>query len=310
MNEFYDKVLYNTKVKRYRDGSYTVTYCNSRIFVNKEEQEEYFKTLDPAELLKSDNAVDTSKVKKIIKKYKASKENGNEKPKEERTDSMKRAIDKIYDIALQNEWSYFLTITIDPEQFDSKDVKEVYKRLSKWLNNNQQRKGLQYLLIPEYHKNGGIHAHALINDCFNLEHSGRYLYQGKAYKEDSLKGMGIDVDTLKPVYNVPEWKYGYSTAIPVDGTPARLANYITKYITKDCKKIFGKYYLSSRNLNRETEIQLCNTDKFDELKRTAQHHGGMSFKYNSDFRLDPNDSREVPDDILSYLSKKVSFNEN
>lgn len=305
MNEFKDKVLYNTKIKRYRDGSYTLTYCNRRIFVNQGEKEEFRKSLD---LEETDKAEDTGneKVKEIVNKFESSQTTTEHKRKrkEERTDNIKHAVDRIYDIAFQNEWDYFLTITIDPEQFDSKDVKEVYKKLSKWLNNKQQRKGLKYLLIPEQHKNGGIHAHALINDCFKLEHSGRYLYSGKAYKAETLQKKGIDINLLKPVYNVPEWKYGFSTAIPVDGNPARLACYITKYITKDCKKIFGKYYLSSRNLNRDTEISLCNSEKFDELKNNPLYRGGMAFKYSSDFRLDPNDDREVPDDILEYLAKR------
>lgn len=305
MNEFKDKVLYNTKVKRYRDGSYTLTYCNRRIFVNQGEKEEFRKSLD---LEETDKAEDTGneKVKEILNKFESSQTTTEHKRKrkEERTDNIKHVVDRIYDIAFQNEWDYFLTITIDPEQFDSKDVKEVYKRLRSWLTHQVSRKGLKYLLIPEQHKNGGIHAHALINDCFKLEHSGRYLYSGKAYKADTLQKKGIDINLLKPVYNVPEWKYGFSTAIPVDGNPARLACYITKYITKDCKKIFGKYYLSSRNLNRDTEISLCNSEKFDELKNNPLYRGGMAFKYSSDFRLDPNDDREVPDDILEYLAKR------
>ncbi len=305
MNEFKDKVLYNTKVKRYRDGSYSLTYCNRRIFVNQGEKEEFRKSLD---LEETDKAEDTGneKVKEIVNKFESSQTTTEHKRKrkEERTDNIKHAVDRIYDIAFQNEWDYFLTITIDPEQFDSKDVKEVYKRLRNWLSDRVKLKGLKYLLIPEQHKNGGIHAHALINDCFKLEHSGRYLYNGKAYKAETLQKKGIDINLLKPVYNVPEWKYGFSAAIPVDGNPARLACYITKYITKDCKKIFGKYYLSSRNLNRDTEISLCNSEKFDELKNNPLYRGGMAFKYSSDFRLDPNDDREVPDDILEYLAKR------
>jgi len=305
MNEFKDKVLYNTKVKRYRDGSYTLTYCNRRVFVNHEEKKEFIKSIDLENSTKTeDNG--NEEVKEIVTKFESSQTTTEQKQKrkEERTDHMKTAVDRIYDIAFQNEWDYFLTITIDPEQFDSKDVKEVYKRLRYWLSNQVKLKGLKYLLIPEQHKNGGIHAHALINDCFKLEHSGRYLYSGKSYKAETLQKKGIDINLLKPVYNVLEWKYGFSTAIPVDGNPARLACYITKYITKDCKKIFGKYYLSSRNLNRDTEISLCNSEKFDELKNNPLYRGGMAFKYSSDFRLDPNDDREVPDDILEYLAKR------
>lgn len=305
MNEFKDKVLYNTKIKRYRDGSYTLTYCNRRVFVNQEEKKEFIKSIDLEDSTKTED-IGNEKVKEIVNKFESSQTTTEQKQKrkEERTDHMKTAVDRIYDIAFQNEWDYFLTITIDPEQFDSKDVKEVYKRLRNWLSDRVKLKGLKYLLIPEQHKNGGIHAHALINDCFKLEHSGRYLYNGKAYKAETLQKKGIDINLLKPVYNVPEWKYGFSTAIPVDGNPARLACYITKYITKDCKKIFGKYYLSSRNLNRDTEISLCNSEKFDELKNNPLYRGGMAFKYSSDFRLDPNDDREVPDDILEYLAKR------
>lgn len=303
-NDFNDKIIYNTKVKRYRDGSYTLTYCNRRVFVNQGEKQEFIEFCESEETEKSENT-GKAKVTEIVNKFEASKLSETpKKRKEERTDNMKRAVDKVYDLAFQNEWSYFMTITIDPEQFDRQDVKEVYKKLSAWLRNQVSRKGLKYLLIPEQHKNGGIHAHALINDCFKLEHSGRYLYNGKAYKAETLQKKGIDINLLKPVYNVPEWKYGFSTAIPVDGNPARLACYITKYITKDCKKIFGKYYLSSRNLNRDTEISLCNSEKFDELKNNPLYRGGMAFKYSSDFRLDPNDDREVPDDILEYLAKR------
>ncbi len=303
-NDFNDKIIYNTKVKRYRDGSYTLTYCNRRVFVNQGEKQEFIEFCESEETEKSENT-GKAKVTEIVNKFEASKLSETpKKRKEERTDNMKRAVDKVYDLAFQNEWSYFMTITIDPEQFDRQDVKEVYKKLSAWLRNQVSRKGLKYLLIPEQHKNGGIHAHALINDCFKLEHSGRYLYSGKAYKSETLQKKGIDINLLKPVYNVPEWKYGFSAAIPVDGNPARLACYITKYITKDCKKIFGKYYLSSRNLNRDTEISLCNSEKFDELKNNPLYRGGMAFKYSSDFRLDPNDDREVPDDILEYLAKR------
>ena len=304
-NDFNDKIIYNTKVKRYRDGSYTLTYCNRRVFVNQEEKQEFIEFCESEETEKTEDT-GKAKVTEIVKKCETSKlsEAQKQKRKEDRTDNMKRAVDKVYDLAFQNEWSYFMTITIDPEQFNREDTLLVCKKLSKWLGHQVERKGLKYLLIPEQHKNGGIHAHALINDCFKLEHSGRYLYSGKAYKAETLQKKGIDINLLKPVYNVPEWKYGFSTAIPVDGNPARLACYITKYITKDCKKIFGKYYLSSRNLNRDTEISLCNSEKFDELKNNPLYRGGMAFKYSSDFRLDPNDDREVPDDILEYLAKR------
>ena len=158
-NDFNDKIIYNTRVKRYRDGSYTLTYCNRRVFVNQEEKQEFIEFCE-SEKTEETTDIGNENCKKLVYKFKASqnqksenqKNEHNQKRKEERTDNMKRAVDKVYDLAFQNEWNYFMTITIDPEHFDSKDVKEVYKRLRNWLTHQVERKGLKYLLIPEQHK--------------------------------------------------------------------------------------------------------------------------------------------------------------
>jgi len=50
----------------------------------------------------------------IIKKpAKVSKEERGE-----RTDILKRAKDKVFDIAFSNEWAYFLTITFNGSEYD------------------------------------------------------------------------------------------------------------------------------------------------------------------------------------------------
>lgn len=51
--------------------------------------------------------------------------------------------------------------------------------------------------------------------------------------------MGGRLD--RPVYNMLDWKYGFSTCVPLDENYERTANYIVKYITKsDSGKIFGE----------------------------------------------------------------------
>lgn len=224
-----------------------------------------------------------------------------------RDDSTKRAIDKVYDIAFQNDWDYFITCTISPENgFDRNNPDEVYKKLSIWLRNNVSRLGLKYLIIPEYHpeKDEGIHIHGLVNDVLPRVDSGRTLYNGKAWRTDDLKKKGFYKDSLKPIYNLPTWKYGFTTAIPVTGSPARLACYITKYITKDCKKIFGKFYLSSRNCRRDVDTIFCNSDKFNEIPREPVNKFGLQLKYESEFKFSENDSRNPTESILQYLSER------
>ncbi len=313
----------NTKVKIYRDGSCSVVYCNERIFLSDEVvsinsvpvSDDDFVLLcktnpdlqvEVKQFLNHEKAERTKEYKKALEERFGS-EFVDKKDRTERKDSMKRAIDKVYDIAFQNDWSYFLTGTIAPnDDFDRNSPDEVYKKLRFWLSNCVKRFGFRYLLIPEYHpeSKNGIHFHALINDVMPLEDSGRVLYKGKAWKREDLIHMGVDVSNYKTIYNLPSWRYGFSTAIPVDGNVARLACYITKYITKDSKKIFGKYYLSSRNCVRDCDVKIMNTSGFDDCLFSPIKKFGLQFKYQSDFLLDDKVERNPTEEILKYLSER------
>ena len=125
MANFYDLppevVLKNTKTKIYADGSSTTTYCNNYIFVDKN-LEEYQQNQEILQLKrkwekfeKSQQEEDTqTDMFDIIKKpAKVSKEERGE-----RTDILKRAKDKVFDIAFSNEWAYFLTITFNGSEYD------------------------------------------------------------------------------------------------------------------------------------------------------------------------------------------------
>lgn len=301
---------YNTKIKSYRDGSCTMICCDKPIFMPKDE---LIVSLEDDEIAvkamwaagkRKENAERKQAVEKLCK------ERGFKTADTEpviHKDSIKRAIDSVYDIAFQNVWSYFLTCTIGTENgFDRNDPIVVYDKLHNWLKNKVTRNGLQYLAIPEYHPDSGegIHVHALVNDVLKRVDSGRILFKGDAWRREDVRRRGFNPDDYKTIYNVPQWKYGYTTAIPVSGSPAALACYITKYITKDCKKIFGKYYLSSHNICRKADIICCNTDEFNAIEREPVSHGGMSFKYQSDFNMQEDSGRNPTEEILKYLSEK------
>lgn len=316
------KERYNTKIKCYKDGSYTAIYTNTGVFLPKNEliisEDEEARKCQAAigRMLSEQKKEKAQKLyeecknsdKEIAKQYVEGFERQRELNAERcRTDNMKRAIDKVYDIAFQNDWSFFITCTIKPnEDFNRDNPQEVYEKLRHWLKNNVSRNGLQYLIIPEYHpeKNEGIHFHGLVNDVLPRVDSGRTLFNGKAWRTEDLKAKGFYRDSLKTIYNLPTWKYGYTTAIPVSGSPARLACYITKYITKDCKKIFGKYYLSSRNIRRDVDTIICNSDKFSELKFEPIQKFGLQMKYESDFKFSENSDINPTEGILKYLSER------
>lgn len=239
-------VFYNSKTKIYRDGKKQTTVCSSAIYKS---------------------IYDIKKDDKDKKEFKLKNKKINQVTKSKnvivRDDSVKRAKDKVFDIVYQNDWDYFLTITIDKKCLDRYDVNGFKKILKTWLQNNVSRHGLKYILIPEHHKDGALHAHALINkDVFDLLDSGHKTKDGKI------------------IYNVQNWLYGFSTAIPVTGDSQALSFYITKYLTKESCKIFGKFYWSSRNIKRTVDVEYNNIDY--ESFQSAEYG---SFKYDSDFKF-------------------------
>lgn len=163
----------------------------------------------------------------------------------DRLDNIRRAKQKIYDICACNDWTWFVTLTLDQEEIDRTSVDEVTKKFQKWLNNKVNRNGLRYLFVFEYHKDQqGIHMHGVINDCdfkftkaYHMNEDGSYRLNKLGRKIPLLSKKG-----KRQIYNIENWKYGHSTAIKVYGDVNTLSGYVTKYITKDSEKIAGHYY--------------------------------------------------------------------
>lgn len=160
---------------------------------------------------------------------------------------------RLYNIARSNTWDWFITLTFDRNETDSSDYVAVTKRLQKFLNNLQQRScpDLKYLIVPELHKDGiHYHFHGLLADCGGLQFS----------------YSGYDTKDGDPVYNILNWKHGFTTATQITDT-RRACSYITKYITKE-SQIFLKEknrYYASRNVNR-TDPDFHIVDQEDFLK--------------------------------------------
>lgn len=198
-----------------------------------------------------------------------------------RSDSLKRAKDRIFDYVLCNEFDYFFTGTIDPKQYDSKNPKALFDYIQNWLKNLVKRNNLKYVFVAERHKKGGIHFHGLIKgDNLGLVDSGTKLYKGiKEPKTDFVAiRKGRNPADGRIVYNLSNWKFGFTTCIKLIGDPMNTAFYITKYITKDCKKIFGKFFWHSRGL-KKPEIRYENVDYYKvQAKEYFNKHIGH-FKY-------------------------------
>ena len=150
----------------------------------------------------------------------------------------------------------FATFTFAPDAVvDRGGYDECYQALKPWLSNRVQRRGLKYVIVPERHKKGGIHFHALMNSsALSLE---------RAHSAKSGRALN---HAGNPLYNLTDWPYGFTSAeIIRHGAEDRqkVAKYIFKYMGKQSgQKIGGRYVLSGGDLIGPTYIY---GDSVDEL---------------------------------------------
>jgi hypothetical protein len=299
-----EDITKNAKVRFTRDGLCLVTCFDKSRYREKgyEELEHFYDGHTPTPKPK------TNLLKKIINpdgtitfiendnlKQDKPKRTPTEQEKNKR-DALIRAKKKVFEIASANEWSYMVTFTLNKEKIDRYDPKTVQKSFSAWLSNMVQRKDLKALIIPEYHPTDkAIHFHGLINDTLTFDHSNTYKVMGKKkpMREERVKRLKktIHDDDVKPVYNIKEYKLGFSTAIPLDEqlqkeetskNVTRVSHYITKYCTKDLDKIFGSYYIAVGKIERELPFILCNMDfeqlaEFGKVVKLPENYGTVCY---------------------------------
>ena len=288
------QALFNTKIKVYPDGSRTFIYCDRPLFRDPYALPYVPDIPEPPEPLDNPDYCGFPRPNPNSPTYinrRKRKHTPKEKPKGDEEmlylGNLKRAKDRIFDCVMCNEWNYFFTGTFDDKKVGENTVENLWQPLQSWLQNQVYRKGLKYILVAEYSPiNHRIHFHGLINDALALEDSGTVLAAGesKPIKLSTVKRKKIPLEQCRTVYNIPAWseRFGFTTAIPVTGEPVKLARYITKYITKDCEKIFGKFYWSSRNIIREPQIIYADTDDFDSIPQPEHTIAGCNFRLKYD----------------------------
>lgn len=128
--------------------------------------------------------------------------------------SIIRARSRVRELALCQHWDYFATFTLSEKKQDRFDLRGYIRDLGNWIRNYRKKYGsqLQYLIIPEQHKDGAWHAHGLLRNV----------------SPDSLvKNEHGYLDM--PYYRA---RFGYISLSKVK-SHERCASYITKYISKD-----------------------------------------------------------------------------
>lgn len=192
-----------------------------------------------------------------------------------RMDNLKRAKEKVFDIAYMNVFDYFCTLTFDDSKVNANDEDEVHRVMTNWFKNMVKRNNCKYLAVPEFHKSGRIHWHMLISGNLTLIDSGTVLIpeRKKPVRREYAQRICFDMSYARTVYNLKEWRNGFSTVIEFrkcndggDGTTA-IAKYLTKYMTKDLSKVLKHYYYAGGHLEREvpTEYNIVDFDSVSGL---------------------------------------------
>lgn len=184
-------------------------------------------------------------------------------PEENAIRSYNRTKQKIYEYSRCVNWEKFITLTFNPEKVDRYDFSECSKKARQWLHNQRRNApDLQYLLVPEHHKDGAWHFHGLLANTGSM----------------SFVDSGKRTPDGKTVYNMGAWSYGFTTATEVSDTHS-ISKYIGKYITKDlCNLTKGKQrYFVSSNLPQPTvsSFLVADDDDFNDLLETLANSYGV-----------------------------------
>ena len=167
--------------------------------------------------------------------------------------SMRRAASQMRDICLSTPFRYFVTLTLDPAKIDRHDMEALTRVLNRWADNRVRRNGLAYVLVPERHKDGAIHLHGFFTESVPLSDSGTVKLPGAKRPRrprDAQQRAEWEAAGGKPVYNIPGWTLGFSTAIPLDGAYEAAVAYCCKYVRKAAEKIGGRWFYRGGKLGQ------------------------------------------------------------
>lgn len=172
--------------------------------------------------------------------------------------SLKRTKQVVYDIARNNDWDWFITLTFNPQKvnsFDYIETAEAVKHYTRHLHYN----GNQWLLVPELHESGRIHFHGLIKGNLAVVDSG-----------------------INGIYNITDYELGFTTASKIQ-SHCRVASYIAKYLTKELSVPKGKKrYWASRGLARPiVENTQMFHDEINVLLEKATYHKEITSAYGN-----------------------------
>lgn len=207
-----------------------------------------------------------------------------DKNKKKLTNNIARARTRIFEYAICNEFEYFITLTINSDYLDRYNLKEYIKKLGQFIRDYRKKYevNIQYLLIPEKHKDGAWHMHGLIKGIPEkqlVENEHGYL-DWPCYRE----------------------KFGFCSVGEIKNKEA-VSKYITKYLSKSFHTDRGvtdkesKLYYCSRGLKKPVKIK--------EGTMFSFQHERIPFAYENDYVRTAILNKEEYNQVLTILEDNL-----
>lgn len=195
--------------------------------------------------------------------------NCNTKKQENLRKSLARTKQKVHTYSRCCKWEWFVTLTYSPTLIDRTDFKECMKRVRYYLHNaRREAPSLRYLFLPELHSDMvSWHCHGLLSETGNLK----------------FEKSGHFDDSGNPVYNLQNWKWGFSTATKISD-PYRISNYVIKYITKESMLLAQnahRYYVSNNLPKPKESLMLVDPIELEDVIQTLADSMGKDIVYCS-----------------------------
>ncbi len=194
-----------------------------------------------------------------------------------------RAFRQCVEYGLNNDWQYFLTVTLDDKKIDSKNHDYVIKRILqeiKYMRRHYDR-DFKYLLVPELSpKSNRLHFHGLVkfgksSDQLKFDGEIEYLGVNRRYKNRFYR------------YERFFRKFGASRLDEIVKDSPAIVYYIAAYLGKSNRKIDNRqidkigprYYYVSKGLKKASKIKLEKTQA-DNIIAAVRH---MPATYQNEF---------------------------
>lgn len=201
---------------------------------------QYFSVYRPFETI-TKNKPGFTPVKKL------SKSSGKTSNEDSAERSLRRSKKNIKGIVRCNDFDQFATFTI---KADRQNIKKCKAKLTNWLKSQKKRNGnFKSLIVPEFHKDGkSLHFHALLSGCKSKLKPAISPKTGKQLRQKGRK-----------VWQFVGYRSGFNNVVKIGkdaDSQAKIANYVTKYISKDMPVLFGQNrYWPSKGLKRPIKVE-------------------------------------------------------